>query len=159
MTRFDKLMEIQKSYNREAKKCGKNKQYISGCIMLGSSLEAGLLAMCLLYPHMLRKSNTYSQKVKSRKRLWRADLYILLEIARDLNWLPSDRRYYRKTVADYGHITRELRNFVHPGFWVREYRSQKIKRDQFETSFEILEVVNDCLLEVIRKSWERKGLI
>ena len=89
MTRFDKLMEIQNSYRLEAKRCEKARLYISGCVMLGSSLEAGLLAMCLLYPHSLMKSTTYSQKVKRRSELWRTTLATLLNIAAELNWLPS----------------------------------------------------------------------
>ena len=119
-TRFDKLIEIVRLYQREANRCGKAKAYMVGCIALGAALEAQLLALCTLYRHRLRKSPTFTQKIKSGRGLWRASLDNLIGVARELNWLPATPAYKGKSIADYAHLVRELRDLVHAGRWARK---------------------------------------
>jgi len=48
--RFDFLLKLANLYKSEADKCGKSRAYLTGCIILGTALEAGLLAMTECYP-------------------------------------------------------------------------------------------------------------
>src|SRR5262245_54124707 len=100
-TRFDKLIEIIGVYQREAKRCGKAKAYVSGCIALGAVLETQLLALCTLYRHRLRRSPSY---VKTSRQA---------------------------AIADNVHVVREIRDLALAGRWIRKYKSQKISAARF----------------------------
>jgi hypothetical protein len=157
--RFDKLIEIVKLYQREANRCHMAKAHVSGCIALGAVLEAQLLALCILYRHHLRLSPTFVGKIKTGRVLWKVSLHDLIEVARELDWLPRTAKYKGKSIADWAHLVREIRDLAHAGRWVRKYKKEKISAAHFRMSYEILQTVSEHLEHVIYMTWKRRGLI
>jgi hypothetical protein len=88
----------------EAQKCQRAESYVAAVVMMGSVLEALLLARCLL-----SSSEAYTPKDKTGKNTaiphW--NLHSLVEVSVDCGWLKSDR-------GKFSHALRESRNIVHP---------------------------------------------
>src|SRR5581483_3303701 len=108
METFDRLIELFNIYHREVRRCIKSKAYFAATIMEVSALEAGLQAMCLLYPNEVRRTNVFQSKKFRRKRnkVLEFTLNQLIEIAAELSWLPSKRITWagkRTTIAGFTH--------------------------------------------------------
>ena len=97
VSRLDFLLKLMSVYKNEADKCGKVRAYLAGCIILGTAIEAGLLAMADCYPDEVKTFTIYQHKKDSQKKEWRKrellyllDLYDLSKIAIELGWIPSN---------------------------------------------------------------------
>src|SRR5215831_14347481 len=90
MQTFNRLIELTNVYHREAGRCLKGKGYLGATIMEVSALEAGLQAMCLLYPKEVKRTKVYQGKRFRRKRNKALEftLHQLIEIAAELSWFP-----------------------------------------------------------------------
>lgn len=152
--RFERLQEIINFYEDEAERCKDAKAFFAGTVMLGAELEGLLLALmecytdeveeCILPPRV--KKNLSNWKTCSR-----LNLNHLLEIAMQMKWLvfdlsPSNEFHEKKAkVGDYAKIVQEMRNFIHPDRWIREWPEMEIGEEGYEAYFEILQVVKDWL--------------
>jgi hypothetical protein len=55
MNTSDRLTGLMSSNRREALKCTRGKAYLAAIVMRAAALEAGLQAMCFLYPEEVKK--------------------------------------------------------------------------------------------------------
>src|SRR5262245_16824194 len=104
---FGEILRLQRFYHRESQKCEAAKAYLSGCVMLGAALEAGLLAMA----HCFAEEVASCKGVPRAKRhgvvkpLLKWKLSELLRVAKTLGWLPAslelDQEWNHQT-ADIG---------------------------------------------------------
>jgi|SRR5271156_3817716 hypothetical protein len=154
----DRLSELMASYRREARKCERGKAYLAATVMQVAALEAGLQAMCFIYPEEVKKTSVYAKKRfrGKRNKALEFSLYQLIEIAEELAWFPPKRITWagkRATVGGFSHEIRRARNFVHPGVWVRERTNPlKFTKGIFGVVYEVAEVANSCLLHRVEKS-------
>src|SRR6266704_5159639 len=86
----DRLGELAKFYDREARRCVKGRAYLAACVMQGAALEALLQAMCFLYPDDVRGTLVYQQKSfrSKRNKALEFTYYQLINIAAELSWFP-----------------------------------------------------------------------
>ncbi|WAW10849.1 hypothetical protein NB640_04170 [Oxalobacter vibrioformis] len=127
---------------REAQKCVHVECYTAAVIMMGSILEALLLARAQLDPATAHKSSKAQKDTKTGKdiALQNWSLNVLIEVAVDVGWLKSDR-------AKFGHALRESRNVVHP--WVEITSNANFDNATCRTSWEVLKAsVNDLLKSI-----------
>lgn len=92
----------------EAQRCQHSGAYLAAVILMGSILEALLLARCSLSPADAYRAPA-APKDKSGKNVaiheW--SLHVLVEVTADRGWIKSDR-------ASFSHTLRQSRNIVHP---------------------------------------------
>jgi len=98
---------IQKRW-LEAQKCQHTGSYISAVIMMGSILEALLLARCSMSPALSYQAKR-APKDKNGNDIpihdW--NLSTLIDVAVEVGWIKTDR-------GKFSHALRESRNVVHP---------------------------------------------
>jgi hypothetical protein len=154
----ERLTELMGVYDREARKCTKGKAYLAATVMRVAAFEAGLQAMCFLYPEDVKKTTVYLRKRfrgKRRKGL-EFSLHQLINIAQELAWFPRKRITWagkRADMAGFSHEIRKVRNLVHPGEWARE-RSDPLKftKGVYRVVCEVLEVADSWLLHRVEQS-------
>lgn len=136
------------SYRHEARKCTRGKAYLAATVMQVAALEAGLQAMCFIYPEEMKKSSVYAKKGfrGKRNKALEFSLYELITIVEELRWFPPNRTTWagkRATVGGFSHQIRNVRNFVHPGVRAGE-RSDPLKftKGLYGVVYEIAEVAN-----------------
>lgn len=92
----------------EAQKCQLAKAYLAAVIIMGSILEALLLARASKDPARAYQAKAAPQnKNGSTKAIHDWTLHNLIEVAVELGWLKTDR-------GKFSHALRESRNVVHP---------------------------------------------
>ncbi|MBT2119680.1 hypothetical protein KK141_21350 [Dyella sp. LX-66] len=126
---------------REAQKCVHIGCFTSGIIMMGSVLEALLLARFLLHPSVAYQS-AKAPKDKGGKSPAIQDwtLNALVDVAVDVGWLKSDR-------GKFSHALRESRNAVHP--WVEVSMQANFDEATCRTSWEVLRASVDDLIRSV----------
>lgn len=92
----------------EAQRCQHSGAYTAGVILMGSILEALLLARCSLSPADAYQTSP-APKDKNGKNVAIHDwpLHTLIEVSADRGWIKADR-------ASFSHGLRQSRNIVHP---------------------------------------------
>jgi hypothetical protein len=165
--KFDFLLEILNVYRDQALKCKKVRAYLAGCVFLGSALEAGLLAMTKTSSSQVRRSQKYLNRPKKDRNVDEWGLFDLLELARELRWIPSELPMgkvarasgisAKKALANgdlgyFADVVREIRNLVHPGVYVREMKNVKITKSYYEFCYEITAHVFDFLRQKLEAS-------
>jgi hypothetical protein len=103
----------------------RGRDYLGATVMQVAALEAGLQAMCFLYPEDMKRTSVYAKKKfrGKRSKALEFSLHQLINIADELAWFPSKRTTWagkRTTLAGFSHEIRKVRNCVHPGVWARE---------------------------------------
>lgn len=123
---------------REAQKCAHIECYTSAIIMMGSILEALLLARATLGSSAAYQSSK-APKVSGGRAPAMPDwtLNSLIEVAVDLRWLQSDR-------GKFSHALREARNVVHP--WNEVSTRANFDEATCRTSWEVLTASVEDLL-------------
>lgn len=123
---------------QEAQKCVHAGCFISAVIMMGSILEALLLARANLSPAIAYQS-VRAPKDKSGKTPAIQDwtLSALIDVAVDQEWIKTDR-------GKFSHALRESRNVVHP--WVEIATHANFDGATCQTSWEVLQASVDDLL-------------
>lgn len=92
----------------EAQKCQHAHAYLASVVMMGSILEALLLARASLsQPEAFRSASAPRRKDNTNVPINSWTLNTLIDVAVDLKWLKIDR-------GKFGHALRESRNIVHP---------------------------------------------
>jgi hypothetical protein len=153
----DHLNELMLSYRREARRCLRANAYLAATAMQVSAFEAGLQAMCFLYPKEVKRTTAYAMKHFRGKR-YRAlefSLHQLINIADELGWFPAKRIRWagkRATLAGYSHEIRKTRNYVHPGVWARDGANPlKFTKAVYGVADEVIDVANSWLLHRVEK--------
>jgi len=59
---FNEIIRLSRQYYREAEKCREANAFLAGCIMIGSALEAMLLAFANCYPEEASNSTAVPRK-------------------------------------------------------------------------------------------------
>jgi hypothetical protein len=122
----------------DAQKCQHVGAYLAAIILMGSILEALLLAKALTRQEEARKS-TRAPKRKGGEVLpihnW--NLNSLIDVAVELSWLKVDR-------GKFGHALRESRNVVHP--WQHAAINADFDGATCKTCWEVLNASVDDLL-------------
>lgn len=123
---------------KEAQKCIHVECFTSAVIMMGSILEALLLARANLSPAVSYQSSR-APKDKNGKVPAIQDwtLSALIDVAVDLGWIKTDR-------GKFSHALRESRNVVHP--WVEVSTRANFDSATCKTSWEVLQASVDDLL-------------
>lgn len=149
-------MELMSGYHHEAVRCARAKAYLAATVMRVAAFEAGLQAMCFLYPSEVKRTKTFARKQfrGTRYRALEFSLYQLINIAEELGWFPAKKFIWagkRATVGGFAHEIRLVRNNVHPGEWVRG-RPLRFSKNVFGVIDEVVEVANSWLLHRLSKS-------
>ena len=129
---FNFLLKLANRFKKEAANCKKNGQILASCVMYAAEMEAQILAMALIYDDEVKESKTYHGKKERDLRQW--ELKPLLDLSRELNWIPSslpvgqiartsgiepDDALKAGDVGYFADRVREIRDMVHPGRYVR----------------------------------------
>lgn len=159
------LLSIIESYQEEAEKCRGANAYLAGSVMLGAALEASLLGMAKCYTEEVKKTKTYSSKKEPNLDKW--NLIDHLKVARKLDWIPSElplNKVARESGIDpdealkygdlgyFADVMREIRDMLHPGRYLRIWSGVKVTKKFLETSYEVVELVQDFLLKKLEDS-------
>ena len=159
---FNEIIRLSRQYYREAEKCREANAFLAGCIMIGSALEAMLLAFANCYPEEASNSTAVPRKRNGVvKPLIEWSLADLLRVAKEQYWLPSglspnkDWDDAKAHIGDYGEIIRQIRNFVHPARYALDMSREKITKRYLEAVFESIEVAHEHLMHKLNESiWE-----
>ncbi len=164
----DRLLKLATFYNKEAQRCLKGRAHLAAIIMQVSALEAALQSMCFIYFRDVKKTSVYQRKKFKGKR-YRAlelNLYQLIAIAEELSWFPPKKTTWggtRAALAGFAQEARKLRNFVHPGVWVREQTPTKFSKQMYSAIEEIFDVSTSWLghriEQDLRKGMKREGVL
>lgn len=125
----------------EAQICKNSGAYLSSVIMMGSILEALLLARALMSPADAYKSSC-APKTREGKNIPIQDwnLNTLIDIAVGLGWIKTDR-------GKFGHALRESRNIVHP--WAQISAKADFDLATCTTCWHVLNASVDDLLKTV----------
>ena len=123
---------------REAQKCMHAECFTASVVMMGSILEALLLARAMLSAPMASQS-ARAPKNRNGQALALQDwnLSALIDVSVDLGWIKTDR-------GKFSHALRESRNVVHP--WVEVTMRADFDLATCRTSWEVLVASVDDLL-------------
>jgi hypothetical protein len=162
---FNFLLDLSVRYDKEAINCKKNGQILASCVMYAARMEAEILAMALVHESEVIASNTYQQERKHDLRKWQ--LKSLLDLSRELNWIPSslpmgviarksgvesDEALKRGDVGCFADHVREVRDMIHPGRYLRLWSGVPITNEFVESVEETVTVVNEVLENKIHES-------
>ncbi len=86
----------------EAQKCQHAKAYLAAVVMMGSILEALLLARAMMSPE-----EAYRSPAATQAQLQKWNLDRLINVSAERGWIKADRK-------GFGHALRDSRNVVHP---------------------------------------------
>lgn len=158
MNNSDRLNELMLSYRREARRCLRAKAYLAATVMQVATFEAGLQAMCFLYPAEVKRTGVYARKRfrGKRHRALEFSLHQLINIADELGWFPPKHIRWsgkRTTLAGYSHEIRKVRNYVHPGVWARDrVNPLRFTKGIYGVVDEVIDVANSWLLHRVERS-------
>jgi len=153
-----KTLELFNLYRDEARKCGDAGAPLAGCVLLGSALEAALLAMVQCFPADVRRVTKHRGSKELSRPVSEWSLSQLLLLARDLGWLPSavtpdDRLDPGKAqIGDYAEVVRAIRNLLHPSVYLRECPDKDINERHLRFSFEVLDAACSCLSDALSRA-------
>lgn len=147
--RFEFLVGLLGRYEQEAEKSAGAGAYLAGCVMLGSALEGYLLAMTECFREEVERSTSVPRD-KHGKLIspYRWDLWQLLDVARELGWLPAtlpvnedmefEEALEKGDIGDFVEVVREIRNLVHPGKHVRTYPGITVAEEHFQDCYTLV---------------------
>ncbi len=121
----------------EAQKCQHSGCYLSSIIMMGSILEALLMARTSMNLSDAYAAKNAPKKDGKPKQFHEWNLNNLIEVAVELSWIKTDR-------GKFSHALRESRNVVHP--YVEVTTKANFDESTCKTSWEVLKAsVKDLL--------------
>jgi len=162
---FTFLLDLSERYDEEASNCKKNGQILAGCVMYAARMEATILAMALVHENEVIASETYRRKSERDLRQW--GLKSLLDLSRELNWIPSslavgviarksdiepDEALKRGDIGYFADVVREVRDMVHPGRYLRLWSGVPLTNEFVESVEETVGVVNEVLENKLHES-------
>jgi hypothetical protein len=138
-----RLITLTESAHNEAFACRSAGAYRAACVMLGSAVEAALLATVAAVEDRLRESGQWPTGNPLR---W--DLGTLLKIAGQADLLPVSTSGYE--LSDEVKAVKQLRNLVHPAAYVRDVPAN-FEADEalFQAAYRVLDEVYEATLAVI----------
>jgi hypothetical protein len=157
---FDMLQKLLNRYHEESEKCRVAGAPLAGSIMQAALMEAGLLSMAYCCDAETRATKTFREAKEADLRKW--SLKQLLDLANELNWLPSnlplgvtayrsgvdpDQALRQGDVVYYADVVREIRDMIHPGRHIRLWSGVKITKKYLESVEETVATVYDYLYD------------
>jgi hypothetical protein len=149
MTRYfdedtrQRLITLTERAHNEAIACRSAGAYRAASVMIGSAVEAALLASVATVEDGLRESGQWPTGNPLR---W--DLGTLLKIARQAAWLPASTSGYE--LSDAVNAVEQLRNLVHPAAYVRDVPANfEVDEALFQAAYRVLDEVYEATLAVI----------
>jgi len=155
---FDSLLKLVEQFRTEADNCKKAGAPLAGCIMIAGALEAGILAMAYCCEDEVSKTETFRRTREPDVRYW--GLKDLLDLARELRWLPStvpldkiarlsdissDEALERGDVWYFAEVVRGVRDLVHARRNLRLWSGVSPTKEYFDSVEETVQVVFDVL--------------
>jgi len=119
--------------------------------MLGAALEAGLLGMVLCCSDDIQSCASVPTSGGKQKPPLRWSLAELLNVAKEVGWLPANLNLNqdfdsdRAHVGDYAEVVRMTRNLLHAGNYIAEYEGSRVRKAHYDMALETLEVAFDYL--------------
>jgi hypothetical protein len=157
--RLSRTLDLFHLYRIESRKCKEAGAHLAGCVLLGSALEAALLAMVQCFPPEVGNvASRFPRELSRPPSEW--SLSQLLLVARELGWLPtasapSDRLDPSKAeIGDYAEVVRAIRNLLHPSIYLRECPDKAISQGHLEFSFRVLDEACSCLHDALAHAQE-----
>jgi len=151
--RFNNLIELMTKLEKEIDRCKSAKAYLAGCVMVGAALEASLLSMVAIYRNEVKPVLPKKKLKESEMLKW--GLHDLLQISFEAGWLP----YAKTSNPNKGEIgdwllnyVKGLRNLVHPGRCIKEFRELSIRKKHFDFSVELFKLAKDHLLNKVENN-------
>lgn len=155
---FDSLMKLIEQYRGEAEICKKAGAPLAGCVSIAGAMEAGILAMAYCCGDEVPGTDTFRRKGEQDLRKW--NLKELLDLAREMNWLPSkvpmdkiarlsgiepDEALKQGDLWYFADVVREVRDLVHPGRNLRLWSGVQISKEYLDSVEETVQIVFDVL--------------
>lgn len=152
---FNMLQKLIGDLLMEADKCASVQAYLAACVLLGSALEAMLLAMVSLFPEEVGKviSGAEFKNLGRNPKSW--NLHDLLIVSFKTGWIPfkdtkdPDQGELGDWLLNY---VKELRNLIHPGKKIRDYKGIYLTKEHFESARIFIDLTIKHLLSKIEKS-------
>jgi hypothetical protein len=152
------ILSLAALYRREAKKCFGAKAYLSGCVLIGAAMEAILLSAINCFPEIIASAKCAPKNKGKIKRLDRWTFSELLDVARELNWLPSELSpedqwsSAHANIGDYVDLVRQIRNLIHPVRYVNDFSRKRVTKKYLEACFKIVDSAADRLYLLISEA-------
>ncbi|MBI3089596.1 MAG: hypothetical protein HYY96_02930 [Candidatus Tectomicrobia bacterium] len=150
-TDIRRLVELADYSRQEAIGCLRSEAYFAGCLVVGTALEAALLALVIWHPQDVHKAtSTPRHKNGTLRPYTQWSLSHLVEVADELNWIPKDLSKWlpegeQKKMQvddhtldhlmpgfqciDFLHLLIRVRNLVHPYRYLKENMSVPVPED------------------------------
>jgi hypothetical protein len=158
ITQLQRTLDLFALYRDEAGKCKESGAALAGCVLLGSALEAALLAMAQCFPHDVQRVVALHKSKELARPATEWSLSQLLLLAHELLWLPTaespqDRLDPEKAqIGDYAEVIRTIRNLLHPSIYLRECPDKAITDRHLQFSFDVLDEACSRLASTLPKS-------
>lgn len=137
---------------REARRCESAKAFLAGSVMVGAALETILILMVDCYPDEALATGLVPFYKKQSKSPIDWNLAELLRVAKKANWLPnegldveSNWTGKRPKVGDYAEVVKKVRNFLHPGRYIKDYHPKRITSKILANQFNIVQSCREWL--------------
>jgi hypothetical protein len=163
----DRLGKMSRYYRREAERCAGGNAYFSACVLAAAALESLLLSYCYVEDQQVRTTLVYKRKTfkTKRNRFLEFNLFQLINIAAELNWIPSKEIQINKrttTLKELLHAVRETRNTIHPAVWSQDGGPFKVKKGRYRFVYEVFDVTREILYQRVisrlRLHMEKEGI-
>lgn len=145
------LHRLMRAYWTEAERCEQSKAYLAGCVMIGSGLEAMLMLMVNAHPEDAGATGAIPMRGGKAVPLIDWNLGQLLKVAKAAEWLPSGLELHdnwntrRATVGDYAEASREIRNLVHAGNYLKSHFRRRVTAKYLQQQFDVALACRDWL--------------
>jgi hypothetical protein len=144
---------LLREYEKEILICAQNGAYHAACILIGAAMEARLLLQCLTSPEEVKLAIDKLSKKPNDKNPFNWGLDTLLNVCEAGGWLPyqeQDIQNIEKYVLAFssergGQFLRYLRNFAHPGKYLRQRPHLILQKEEFEKAHAIYNVIVSSL--------------
>lgn len=148
--KYDSLVIARDQFYEESKQCAEVGAYRAACVMLGSTIEATLLALCYKKRDMATAAARKLPKKARPSTLENPDRWTfaqLIDTANAAGWLP-DISLGELDIRTEGllQLVRLTRNFVHPGVLVRDKTDTTVSEQDYSDAESIYQVLNSLVI-------------
>lgn len=145
------LVSVVESLRLEAQKCAEAECWRAALVLIGSTIEAGIIATACVSEHELREQGLWPRRADPTQ--WTVG--DALHLATKAGWLPVQSQDARSTDALAGNVGDamrfliEVRNMaVHPGAHVREQRLPDFTNvEHMQPTYEVCEGIMAVVFE------------
>jgi hypothetical protein len=144
------LLKLAMDYQKQADACYRAEARVASCVMIVAGVEAMLIVVANLFCEDAKKFLAGKKHSKMKDLLY-WDFDQLLRVAEEAKWLPAeltirpdmDCREIRPPVTT--DTIRQVRNFVHPGRFVRQRPGEEISLAELAIQYGTCHAAYSCL--------------